>query len=63
VISQATNRLQSSPAGVKSMFFLLGLDSNISHKKCQSPETDRTVMSASYSIGTVVLCRGKAAGT
>ena len=44
MISQATNRLQSSPAGVKSISFLLGLDSNITHKKCQSLETDRTVI-------------------
>ena len=44
MISQATNRLPSSPTGVESMLYLLGLDSNISHKKCQSLETDRTVV-------------------
>jgi hypothetical protein len=53
VISQATNRLQSSPAGVKSIYFLLGLDSNVSHKKCQSLETGRTFISASYSRGSL----------
>jgi hypothetical protein len=44
VISQATNGLQSWPGDVKSMFFLLSLDSNIPRKKFQSLETDRTVI-------------------
>jgi len=44
VISQATNILPSWQAGVDSVLYFLGLDSNILHKKCQSLETDRTVI-------------------